>query len=62
MRIKKIILNNYRQFKNIEINFNKNSENDLYIIIGKNGTGKTNILNALNWCLYNDEPHLSMDS
>ena len=62
MRINKIILNNYRQFKNIEINFNKNYENDLYIIIGKNGTGKTNILNALNWCLYNEEPHLSRDS
>jgi len=62
MRIKKIILDNYRQFKNIEINFNKNSENDLYIIIGKNGTGKTNILNAINWCLYNEEPHLSKNS
>ena len=62
MRIKKIILSNYRQFKDIEITFTKKCESDLHIIIGKNGTGKTNILNALNWCLYYDEPHLSRNS
>jgi len=62
MRITKIILNNYRQFKDIEITFNKKSGKDLHIIIGKNGTGKTNILNALNWCLYDEEPHLSRNS
>jgi len=62
MRIKKIILSNYRQFKDIEITFTKKCESDLHIIIGKNGTGKTNILNALNWCLYYEEPHLSRNS
>ena len=62
MRIEKIKLKNYRQFKDIEFNFKKESENDLYIIIGKNGTCKTNMLNAINWCLYGDEPHFSKDS
>ena len=62
LRIEKIILKNYRQFKDAEISFDKNSNNDLHIVIGRNGTGKTNILNAINWCLYGDEPHLSKDS
>ncbi len=62
MRIEKIKAKNYRQFKDIEIQFNKNPDNDLHIAIGRNGTGKTNILNVINWCLYGDEPHLSRDS
>jgi len=64
MRIEKIALNNYRQFKKIEISLdlNKKQSNNLHVIIGTNGTGKTNILNAINWCLYGDEPHLSKDS
>jgi AAA15 family ATPase/GTPase len=62
MRIEKIIAKNYRQFKEIEILLNKKPDNDLHIAIGRNGTGKTNILNAINWCLYGDEPHLSRDS
>jgi len=52
MRIDRLVLKNYRQFRNIELPFNKNSYNDLHVIVGRNGTGKTNILNAINWCLY----------
>jgi len=63
MRIKKIKLKNYRQYKDITINFCKEEEKlDLHVIIGLMGTGKTNLLNAINWCLYGDEPHLSRDS
>lgn len=64
MIIKKVKLKNYRQFKNLEISFDKKERsNDLHVIIGRNGTGKTNFLNAINWCLYDgDEPHLSKDS
>ena len=40
---KKIVLNNYRNFQNYENNFS-NSCNVLY---GKNGSGKTNILESL---------------
>lgn len=62
MRIEKLVLHNYRQFKEQDIWFHKGSDNDLHILIGENGTGKTNVLNAINWCLYGDEPHLSKDS
>ncbi|MFW9875324.1 MAG: AAA family ATPase [Candidatus Thorarchaeota archaeon] len=62
MRIKKVYLTNYRQFKNGEISFGKPSNNDLNIFIAVMGTGKTNILNAINWCLYGSEPYLSLQS
>lgn len=62
MRIKKIQLKNYRQHKDLQINFDKKNEYDLYVFIGLNGIGKTNLLNAINWCLYGDEPHLSNES
>lgn len=62
MRIENILLKNYRQFKDVGVSLLKKSDNDLHIFIGKNGTGKTNVLNAINWCLYGDEPHLARDS
>lgn len=62
MRIQKILLRNYRQFRDIEISFDRNTERDLHIIIGGNTAGKTNILNAINWCLYAEEPHLTEES
>lgn len=62
MRIENLTLKNYRQLKNVDIYFAKKKTNDLHVIIGKNGTGKTNILNSINWCLYGDEPHLSKES
>lgn len=57
MRINYLKTKNYRQLKNLSINFTK-GVNDLHLIKGKNGIGKTNFLNAINWCLYEDEPHL----
>ncbi len=62
MRIEKIKLKNYRQYRDIEISFKQTSGNDLHIIIGKNSVGKTNLLNAITWCLYKKEPHLSKAS
>ncbi len=62
MRIEKITINNFRQFKSEELEFIAGPSNDLHVFIGENGTGKTNLLNAINWCLYGDEPHLSTES
>lgn len=43
MNISKISLTNYRKFEKIDIEF----DNKLSVLIGKNGTGKTSILEAL---------------
>ena len=44
MKIKKVIINNFRAFKHAEIDFD-----DFNCIIGKNDTGKSTILAALEW-------------
>lgn len=62
MRIEKIKFKNYRQYRDVELSFRQSSEDDLHIIVGINGMGKTNLLNAINWCLYKEEPHLSKNS
>ena len=59
MRIESIEIKNYRQYQNVFFKFDKNTPNDIHVIIASNGVGKTNILNAVNWCLYGDEPHTS---
>lgn len=59
MRIETIEIENYRQYRKAKFNFVRgNTPNDIHIILGKNGTGKSNMLNAITWCLYGDEMHL----
>lgn len=60
MRIKSISIENYRQYKKLEFSFKniKELKNDLNIIIAQNGVGKSNFLNAITWCLYEEESHL----
>jgi len=58
MKIKKVILKNYRQYRDVNLEFKGTRTHDLEIILGKNGIGKTNFLNALTWCFYGDESHL----
>lgn len=62
MRFEAIEIRNFRQYKSLNFNFKRNSTYDLHIIEGSNGMGKTNILNAIAWCLYGDEPHLGDQS
>ena len=60
MRFSTISIQNYRQYRKLALKFKK-GEHDLQIIVGDNGTGKTNLLNAFTWCLYGVEPHLGTD-
>ena len=59
MRIESIEIQNFRQYRNLSFKFpySKNG-NDLHIIFANNGVGKTNVLNAITWCLYDTEMHL----
>ena len=55
MILKSLILNNFRIYKgNQQINFAHGDKN-ITIIQGNNEVGKTTIMNAITWCLYNHE-------
>lgn len=59
MRIESIEIQNFRQYRNGKFVFPRiKGKKDIHVIIGENGEGKTNILNALTWCLYGEELHL----
>ena len=50
---------NYRQYRNQEICFSSGDDSrHITVIEGPNGSGKTNLLNAITWCLYDEERHL----
>ena len=59
MRFNRIKIQNYRQYRDLELDFPKAAPCDLHVVLGSNGVGKTNLLNAINWCIYGDEPHTS---
>ena len=58
MRITNIDITNYRQYKSLSFAFPSSNDSDIHIIVAQNGIGKTNLLNAITWCLYGKEPHL----
>jgi len=52
-------LENYRQYREQKIEFSTGEDGKrITIIEGANGAGKTNILNAVTWCLYGIEQHI----
>jgi len=56
MKIKSITLNNFRQYFNtVTIDLNTNSKQNIVLIGGKNGYGKTNFLLSIVWCLYGEK-------
>lgn len=51
-------LKNYRYYYGTQtVEFPTDSEKNVLVIKGDNGAGKSNILNALTWCLYGEEIH-----
>ena len=56
-KIVEVRLNNYRQYYG-DTMVRLTSQNDRFAaIIGNNGAGKSNLLNAINWCFFHKEPH-----
>lgn len=58
MRIEKLSITNFRQYRSQVIDFS-DDRSDMVVVVGKNGTGKTNLLNAIIWCLYGREEYYS---
>jgi len=53
MLIKSITLNNFRQFKGKQaLEFSTDADKNVTVLLGDNTFGKTTILQAFNWCLY----------
>lgn len=54
MRFKKIMIKNFGVFKEAELRFasRTNGRRNVTFVVGKNGTGKTTLANAINWCLF----------
>jgi DNA sulfur modification protein DndD len=60
MIIEKLKLRNYRQYRDTEIDFaDVDGSRRFTIIQGSMGSGKTNILNSISWCLYGKERRIS---
>jgi DNA sulfur modification protein DndD len=59
MIIETITLKNYRQYRDASIQLPIGEDKRFIIIKGENGSGKTNLLNCITWCLFSEETHLS---
>lgn len=53
--INSITLNNFRQFRGeCQINFSTDKYRNVTVVMGDNGTGKTTLLQAFRWCMFNE--------
>ncbi|OUR93977.1 DNA sulfur modification protein DndD [Flavobacteriales bacterium 34_180_T64] len=56
MKLSNIEINNFRQYYNtVNIDLTTNSEQNIIVIGGRNGYGKTNLLLSIVWCLYGEK-------
>lgn len=62
MRIESIDIKNFRQYKELHLDFSKTKATDLHVIVASNGVGKTNMMNAIIWCFYGIEPNIDKNS
>lgn len=61
MRIDSIEIDNYRQYRHSRIQLPARESGQVAVFIGSNGAGKTNLLNAITWCLHGREFHLTSE-
>jgi DNA sulfur modification protein DndD len=56
MKLSNIEINNFRQYYNaINIDLSTNNDQNIIVIGGRNGYGKTNLLLSIVWCLYGEK-------
>ena len=61
LRISEITLVNYRQYYG-HVNVKFSTKKDVFsVLIGANGAGKSNLWNAIHWCLFGVEPHIKSE-
>lgn len=54
MELVQLLMRNFRQFQDAEIEFARHQEQNVTVIHGQNGSGKTTIRNAFLWVLYDE--------
>lgn len=55
MRIERVDLHNFRQyFGHQRLKISRHDDQNVTVIHGVNGAGKTSLFLALNWCLYGE--------
>ena len=60
MKLISLEIKNFRQYYgDIKIKFNEDPNKNFNIIRGVNGAGKTNLMNAITWCLYKNEDNIN---
>ena len=57
-RIVSVKLLNYRQYYGEQEASFAARDQGFSVFLGENGEGKSNLLNAINWCFFHKEPHL----
>lgn len=60
-RIESIKLVNFRQYRDCKVHLPLIKGKSIVVIQGVTGSGKSNLLNALSWCLYGEEINLKKD-
>jgi len=56
MKLSNIEINNFRQYYNsVNIDLTTNSDQNIIVIGGRNGYGKTNLLLSIVWCFYGEK-------
>lgn len=56
-RLSSLEIENFRQYRHACIEFSREPGKAFTVLRGANGAGKTNIMNAVTWCLYGKEKH-----
>ena len=62
MKLIYAVFTNFRLLRDLELDFSTDSERNLTVVRAENESGKTTILNALQWALYGDDALPGTDS